>query len=408
MATEIETEAGDDGETANERPTPAGLTRDQFHARERAAFLASSGATDDGDGAADGAAEEVDEQAETTKPGKRPAAKPAKPATKPAPVETDDDDDDADAEPAETVDDEDDDKDDDDDAGDRDVETDDDEDDAEEGDAAKDDDKDPELAKRMAAVRRTEQRQRQQLERDRASFDRDRAQWAAERTKLTEHRQRFDKLAERVKYDSYSVLRELGVSDDDMVLHAQHLYARSKDAAVKPEHRAAADRALREREVADKASKAETEVEKLRRELAERDERAAIDRDMDAYFDRAIRKVTDEAPHTKTLVAKSPRRAREALAETALELFKKNGERPGVKALIAAHEKKEQRWRLARGIDAPAATGKSANGKKPAAEAAKPDGKKKPANGANGRPRIPTRAEMLAELEEFDKARPDN
>lgn len=377
------------GGQETERPARQGVTRDEAHAKDKAAFLAEMDA--------ELGAEETDEQsAAPAKPAKKPAAKPA--------VE----DDDEDAEELEAS------PDDDDEDEDEDAEPDDaEEDEDEEPEAGKD----PDLAKRLAAVRRTEQRQREQLERQRADFAREREQWQGETRELREHKQRFDSLAQRAKYDSYAVLRELGVPDEDMELHAQHLFSRSKAAHVKPEHRAAADRAMRERELADKAAAAEKRVEKIEQTLEEREAAAAAEREVDAFLGRVAKRATAEAaPITAALLAKNPKSARAALMVTAHELVKKHGlsEFPKSKDVIAAHERKERRALRERGIEPPAPGTKPATGKP--AGGARPNGK--PAAGAkseetNGHARTAKqiRDADLAALEEFERTRavqPDN
>lgn len=370
------------GEQEQRRPAPTGLTRDDFHAKERAAFLAGAEADGEGD-------------AEETR-AKPVAAKPAKVIG--APVDDDDDD-----EPALEV--EVDAAADDDDEGV--VEPDADEPEPDDEDAADDEvaAKDPALAKRMAVMRRTEQRQREAFTRERTAFEQERAGWQTERRQLTASKQRFDELSARAKYDSYSVLRLLGVPDDDMEVHAQHLYSRSKAATVKPEHRAAADREMRLREAADEAKRATAETAELKQTLEQRDQQAANAREAEAYLGRVVRKVDDATPLTKALVAKNPTKARDALMKTTLDLVKKlGGQLPKAAQVAAAHEKKLVRELrdLGIGIEPPAgstpAKGAPAIKAKPGT-AAVVAAKAKPAARVNGAVVIPSRSEMVAELE---------
>lgn len=347
---------------------------------------------------------------EAEQAGDKPAAAaPAKPAKKPVADESDDDvdaDDDAadddDAAAADEGDDQDDEP------------ADEDDDDGEAGEAAAAA-ADPELAKRLAIARRTEQRQRESLARDRAAFERERDEWKSQTKTVTEGQQRFERLASRAKYDSYSLLRELGVPDEDMELHAQHLYARSKAAAVKPEHRAAADRALRDRELADEVKQAKAEVKELKEGLTAQQQKAAADRELDVYFRRVVRKADDTAPRVKALVAASPARARAELEQTAYELAQKLGRLPKPAAVIAAHEKKVARQLRDYGVETGAepAAAKPVPGKpgaKPVAAAAKPAAKPgkpaaKPAPAAadddddrSGEVVHPSREQLLREL----------
>jgi len=333
--------------------------------------------------------------------GGKPAAKPGK-AAKPEPDADDVDDGDADDGAAPSEDDE------------EPADLDDDDDEpADEDPDAEDDElaaagKDPELAKRIAAVRRTEQRQREQLRRDREAFERERDQLTAQRQGQTDAQKQLEAFRARAKLDPAGVLAELGLAEDDMEYAAQQAYARSKAAAAKPEYRAAAERALRDRKADERITAAEQKAAALEARLAERDQQAAVRRELDSYFGRAIRKVDDATPRTKALIAKNPKQARAELAATALELVEKTKRSlPEIKAreLLAAHEKKIARRLRLYGVEdaaAPAADAESKpNGKKPAAAAAKPNGK--PARAAPAadadETAIPSAADLVRELQ---------
>lgn len=380
MADDTAAEA-DEGDEAEARPAPTGLTRDQYHDRERAAFLAELGAGE-GDGE---------------------AAKPAK--AKPAPVESsdDDDDDDDDAEPDEDEDDDAEtvasDDDEDEEGGAEDVEPDDEDDLADKAKA------DPELAKRLAAVRRTDQRQRERFAQERSAFDRERSEWQAQRQQLVDAKDRFDKLAARVRYNPTAVLRELGLTDDDFEGAAQHIASHSKAAGVTPAHRAAAERAMRDREAADEAKALRAEVKELKDGLTANQREAAEQREAEVYVGRVLKRATDETPLTQQLIAKNPTKARADLTITAFKLAQKLGQLPKTRAVIAAHEKKLARELRDLGIEPPAKGAKPAVAAKPAP--AKPGAKPAPAAAAatetNGRVKFPTRDEMIREMTELDK-----
>jgi hypothetical protein len=335
--------------------------------------------------------------------GGKPAAKPSK-AAKSAPVDDDADDGDV-ADDATPSDDPADDVEDDDDG--EPTEDPDDEDDALAAAAAKD----PELAKRLAAVRRTEQRQREQLTRDRAAFDGERAQWKSQQQGSTDGQKRYEALVSRAKLDPAGVLAELGVSDDDMEYAATQAYARSKKAAANPAYRAAAEQAQRQREAAEKTAANEKRIADLEAKLTERDQQAAVQRELDTYFGRALRKVDDTTPRTKKLIATNPKLARAELAATALELVEKGKKSlPEIKAkeLLAAHEKKIARRLRMYGVEdaaAPAADDAAKSATKKPAAAAKSNGKPgaKPADAAADTDAdetvIPSAADLVRELQ---------
>ncbi len=265
---------------------------------------------------------------------------------------------------------------------------------------------DPELAKRLAAVRKTEQRQRQALERDRAAFDRERTEWQAQARQLTEAQQGFQRLAARAKYDPTAVLIALGLKEDDLEAAAQHVYARSKAPAVKPEHRAAADRAMKEREYADELAQTRRELKELREGLTTREQQAKEQAEVDQYLGRMAKIVTAdklEAPLVKARLAANPKAAREGLAVTAYKIAQKTGERPKPAVAIRAYERELQRLRRELGGE-PAAAASGAAGAKPAAKPAKakPGAKPAPAvdveTDADAEVTHPSRDQLLREL----------
>ena len=368
---------GDGAEVGEQAPraAPTGLTRDEFHAKEKAAFLAGMGQDDP----------DPDRPPDKAKPKKVIGA----------PVE---DDDEADDEPADAAP-----EDDEDEAADEDEDEDDE-------DIAAKPDADPELAKRREAMRQTERRQRASLARDRQAFESERSEWKAQSKAVADAQKRFDDLAARVRYNPTAVLRELGMTEDDFEGAAQHIAAHSKAAGVTPAHKAAAERAMREREAADKASNAEKRVEKLEQTIADERQQAAIARETEAYLGRVVRKVGEDSPLTHRLVAKNPARAKQALAATALELAQKLGQLPKSKAVIAAHEKKLTRELRDLGIAPPAAGAAPAKGAKTAGGKPKSAARPTPAptpshvNGMSvlpSRVTIPGRDEIVKELEEL-------
>lgn len=262
--------------------------------------------------------------------------------------------------------------------------------------------KDPELAKRLRVIRQTEQRQRAQLASERTAFERERGEFQQQSRQVLEAQQQFDALAARIRHDPIAVVAALGFgsNDDDWEYLAQQAVARSKKYADKPEYRAAAQRAMRERELAESATKNERRIADLEKKLTERDQQTAVERDLERYFSRVTRKADDSTPRVKALITSRPKYARQELAKTALELGQKLGGMPTAKQLLAAHEKKIARQLRIYGVAGesvakPAATGGKAPakaapaGKTPAA--AQPDDPAQPI-------KIPSHDDLLREL----------
>lgn len=379
---------GSESESGSESSREARPTREQQHVRDRAAFLAEAG-DDDAAGADEAAKAKV---------------------KKPAPVDEDDDlgddlddDEDLDDEVAESEDDDD-------------AEDDDESDDADDVDelAAKAK-ADPELKKRLDAVRKTEQRGRAALARDRETFDRERADWQAQAKQILESHQRFEKLSARAKYDPTGVLLALGLTEDDLEHAGKQVYARSKSASVKPEHRDAADREARAREHADELATLRREQDELKKTIAERDRLASADAQIETMIARASRvaKTAEDAPLTKQYLAANPKKARAELEKVAARLARKLGALPSPRQVVRAHEKQRLRELGDMGVKLDTPSQKAAAARIDTKLAVPPKGKPiakpvpkvddKPAERINGAGiKLPSKADLLAE--EWDDA----
>lgn len=285
-------------------------------------------------------------------------------------------------------------------------------------------DKDPALKARLDAVRRTEERQRARLANERQAFEGERQQFITERGAALQRLQQFDQLVARAKYDLPSVVRALGIEPADFEYHAQQLVSHSPKFANDEKYRGAAEKAMREREAADRAAANERKLAELESKLEAKEQQAAADREVDTYFARSMRKVTDATPITQQFIKNAPKAARAALMVTANELIQKHKLTafPRIADLLAAQEAKEIRAARLRGFQpgaktaattAPATNG--VNGPKPATGGAKPNGQtapakpgKKPAAAVPAATpaattvdpkHIPTRDELLQELQ---------
>lgn len=341
------------------------LSREEWAAKDRAAFLSGEAADDGAD-------------ADTAKPAKaREAAE--------GEDHSDDDSDDA-------ADDDDSDSDDEDDSsesagadGDDDEDLDDDEDDESEDDEDDEDDAedkedagDAELAKRLAKVRKTEKRARDAIATERAALERDRAAFQTEVKEIAESAKRFEKLKARAKYQPDVVLAELGLVDEDFEDAAKILYARSKAGGADPKNREAAARLAREREQADRLTTLEKKNADLVDTLTKREQQELADRQAAAYVTKIAKRITDEAPLAKRRLAADPETARRELGAVAARLWESRGEQPSAKAVVKAYEKQRRRELVKQGVDiealikAPIKTPAKAGDKKAAAAAKKP------------------------------------
>jgi hypothetical protein len=205
--------------------------------------------------------------------------------------------------------------------------------------------KDPETAKRMASVKKAEERSRAELARDRAEFERDRDQHKA---KLD----RFDHLAARAKYAAAEVLEALGLNEDDFEAAAKDLYARSKQFAADPKNKDAAARLQREREERDRLAKNEREVSELKAQLEREKIEARADREIAAFMGTVEKSISEDAsPLVAKQIAKNHARALSALYAVANEIAQRTGAMPSPKAVVAAYEKQRRADLEEAGID---------------------------------------------------------
>jgi len=188
--------------------------------------------------------------------------------------------------------------------------------------------------------------------------------------------QKFDTLAERAKYDAARVLRELGLSDDDLTDAAKQVYAHSTEGAKDPKNKDAAARMSRDREERDRVAKLEKKLADMENEAKTSKQKAEQEAAMNGHLDEVVKDVTDDSPIVKKWLEKSPRKAREALATVVQHLYGQLDEVPDNEDVIATLEK----WRRSEleemGVDVSAYTkSKTKPAEKPKALVAPNNGK---------------------------------
>lgn len=187
------------------------------------------------------------------------------------------------------------------------------------------DDKDPELAKRLAQLKRAEQRNREQLNRDRAAFEHERDQLVAEWKPRIEAAQEFERLRSRAASDPAGVLMALGVAEDDFEEVSKILYGMSKAGAADPKNKAAAAALRRERELRQRLEASESGLAELKQQLAARDEESQASQRVGDYLARVEKAATDDTPLLKKSLELSPNATRAKLQELAYRMANKNG-----------------------------------------------------------------------------------
>ncbi len=274
------------------------------------------------------------------------------------------------------------------------VDLDDDSDQDEEGDDSTDEGEKPDAdtSKRMDAVRRREQRSREQLASERKAFESERDAFVAEWKPKIEAAEKFEALKSRGvnAFTALDVLRELGLSDDDLLQTSRNIYAASSEGTKDPKNAEAIARLKKERERDERLAKLEREDAERKAAEKKAAEDAQAARAATQYLDR-VAKAAPAGTLAAHYLKANPERTRGQLGKIAMQLAERDGGIPTEKQVLAAYEKARAKQLKADGID-PATITKAA----PAKEQPVKNGEKKPAKPTTETEEPLTKAAFLA------------
>lgn len=244
---------------------------------------------------------------------------------------------------------------------------------------------DPETAKRLAAVRRTEERAREQLARERATFERERETAQAQLKERFEKVERFEKLAARARYNPVEILTELGLTEDDFEDAARDIYAHSKKAASDPKLKEATARSRRERELADEVRALKAKVDEREKTETTEKQKAEARKGVEMYVAKVAKSVPETLPLAQSLIKSNPAKAHAKIEAIANRIAIDTGSVPDAMTVLKQLEKDRRQALRDVGIDPKSLqktqtlkgdTKKAANGAdKAKAAGAKPTGK---------------------------------
>jgi hypothetical protein len=146
------------------------------------------------------------------------------------------------------------------------------------------------------------------------------------------------------------VLLALGLPEDRLEYAAQviHTFAKAKD---DPKARAAVAQLMKDRERDD-------EIEGLKKKDTDREERerareqkAAADRELDSYFGKVTKAVSDKTPLAKAFIKANPDECRARMEVLAFKLAKETGSLPKERDVVIALEKDRRRILRDLGLD---------------------------------------------------------
>lgn len=212
---------------------------------------------------------------------------------------------------------------------------------------------DADTKKRLASVRRTDQRLREQRERQWKAED---AKLADRETKLAEREAKTTKLEgllERLKnpYELGDVLAELGYSEDDFEPASQSAFARSKKFASDPNAKATVAKMKHDRDREERLAK--LEKKDAAREAADAEARAnaVAEQRVVAFISETTKATSERTPLAAALIEKNPARAHAQIAEITGRLMDELGTMPTSKQVIIALEKSRRQDLRDLGVD---------------------------------------------------------
>jgi hypothetical protein len=204
---------------------------------------------------------------------------------------------------------------------------------------------DAETAKRVATIQAAEERSRRKIAEERKTRDGELAKREAELAPRAKAADDFEALvAKAAKARSnpaflVDVFRALGFSEDHFEPAARALYSLSKAGQGDPAHKAAAERLLRDREVADTSSQLQKRIDDLESRLAAKDEQTEFARLQAGYLDSAVSAIDDAAPTVKAMAAKNPAKLRAQLWRHTEELTREqDGDVPGFADVVERYQ----------------------------------------------------------------------
>lgn len=198
---------------------------------------------------------------------------------------------------------------------------------------------DPDLNKRLEAVNKREKRAKESMAREREAYQRERSAFEAEWSPRIKQAEEFADISRRVRHDPVGVLLGLGLTEDDFEPVAKVVYAHSTAARNNPQVREAAQRSMRERELSDQVAKLTRAVQDRDQRDQERDQRETVQRETVRFLDAVAKSASDETPLVRTMLEKSPEKARQRLAQVADAIIHETGEVPDHADVVAELEK---------------------------------------------------------------------
>lgn len=210
-----------------------------------------------------------------------------------------------------------------------------------------DDKPDAETAKRLATIQSAEKRQREKAAAAHAEIDERvkklEREWSP-RIKAAEDFEALKRTAEKSRSNPallVDVLKTLGYGEEHLEGVARAAYAYSKAGAADPNHKAYAERLLRDRETVDETSALRRRLDELEGKLTAKEQQTEFQRLQTGYLDEAVKAIGDDSPTVKAMTAgaKNPAKLRAALWRHTEELTRENdGDMPEFSDVVKRYQ----------------------------------------------------------------------
>ena len=212
----------------------------------------------------------------------------------------------------------------------------------------------PETAKRLEQVRRTDKRLREQREaqfRERETkIDRHVAELEAKWGPRVQAAEEFEKLKSR-RHDPISILKALGYEESDFPDIARETWAHSPEGLKDPKNKEAIARGRKERELSDELAALRKKFDERESTEKQRSEEARIAREVDVYLGKVGKAASDKTPLAKAYLAEDADGAHEDIRLIAGRLTGETGQVPDPKRVMIELEKQERRRLRRYGVD---------------------------------------------------------
>lgn len=210
---------------------------------------------------------------------------------------------------------------------------------------------DKDLERRLSAVRAETKRAKAAIAEERRAFAEEKRAVQAEIDEARAKMTRINKAVARFKADPVALALEAGLSEDDFEDMARAYYAASPKGKTDPRLREQVTRSARDRQHDDELAQTRRELAELKQTIQQQ---TAAQR-TEQWLDGVASAADDETPLVRTMLEKSPKKARARLAQVAEQLLAETDEVPDPSDVVAELEKIRREELEELGIDVPAA-----------------------------------------------------